>query len=262
MGGVAALSPEHVLHTACASDMGRRFGTACSAGAGGTRPLGRRLGRAQPRRQPLRDLLQGGRGIVEGCTLLLHPVHRPETADEVGVVDVDVGELYMDQVRDHLARGLDAALRQSMGDLENTLPEPWEALHLIDLCHDGQRLQLFVDHLHALQAGVLELLDLPLHQRLEGDLRDEELRLWPRRVAHRNPHLEVGEPAEGVEVQHGLREDLVEDEVEPRAAHEPVRRRLLLTVRQATLERVREVPRVPRDHVEQEGSRAHLRLQP
>ena len=31
---------------------------------------------------------------------LLHPVHRPETADEVGVVDVDVGELYADQVRD------------------------------------------------------------------------------------------------------------------------------------------------------------------
>lgn len=50
-------------------------------------------------------------------------------------------------------------------------------------------LQLLVDQLHTAQTGLLQTLDLPLHQQLKGDLRYKEGR--PRTLQHSTTHTSI-----------------------------------------------------------------------
>mmetsp|Transcript_14902 Transcript_14902/g.42791 ORF Transcript_14902/g.42791 Transcript_14902/m.42791 type:complete len:200 (+) Transcript_14902:1014-1613(+) len=174
------------------------------------------------------------------------------------MVRVDVRKLDAYQVGDHSVGGFQAVLDHAMCHLEDLLTQAWEPLHLHELALRGKILQLFINQVHALQGGVFQLLDLPLHESLEGDLRDE---LWPGSISHRDADLKVRESAEGIKVQDRLCKKAVEDVVQACSADELVWRHLVLTVGQAALERIAKVPHVPRDQVQQEGALAHPLLE-
>mmetsp|Transcript_1970 Transcript_1970/g.3457 ORF Transcript_1970/g.3457 Transcript_1970/m.3457 type:complete len:217 (-) Transcript_1970:709-1359(-) len=95
-----------------------------------------------------------------------------------------------------------------------------EAVELGDLDLEDDAPQLLEDHLHALEAGLLEALDLLLGEDLEGDLGHQQVGFEAAGVADGGLDVVVGEGVEGVHVLDGLRVDVVEDEVEAAAALE------------------------------------------
>ena len=106
-------------------------------------------------------------------------------AHKIGVVRVDVGQLYGDEVLHHLVGHGQPLPEEFRGHLADPLAQGREALELGDVRQAvlDDELHLLIDQLHALEARVAEEADLLLDEQLEGHLGDEQARLGAHGVA-------------------------------------------------------------------------------
>mmetsp|Transcript_16802 Transcript_16802/g.51623 ORF Transcript_16802/g.51623 Transcript_16802/m.51623 type:complete len:642 (-) Transcript_16802:357-2282(-) len=213
---------------------------------------------------------RGRRGGRLGAAVVLRLARLHElrdglgAADEVGVRRVDVAELDLNHVGDHLLRRRHAA-PQELGDhLRDAVAQLREARDLRGLALRADALHLLEYEVAALQPRLLQPRDLALDQQVKADLRHEERLPRAVRVRDDRADLVVGQAVEGIKGLQAPPKDVVEDVADARAAVELRHLRA-----QARLARARAAPAVngcaeaiaeARDELEQSRAERSLRL--
>mmetsp|Transcript_9277 Transcript_9277/g.26755 ORF Transcript_9277/g.26755 Transcript_9277/m.26755 type:complete len:253 (+) Transcript_9277:1425-2183(+) len=118
-------------------------------------------------------------------------VDRTVASNEVRMVRVDVAQLNLYEVADHLVGGLQALPEDAADHLDQPVPQVGVARHLGRLAHLHHLLQLLVYLVDASECRLLEFGDLFLDEYLKGPLRHEQSCLGPRGVSDRRPNLQV-----------------------------------------------------------------------
>ena len=154
---------------------------------------------------------------------------HPMAVQEVGMSRVDIARLHRHQILDQLVGRIERLLEEHDDDVVEFLFElrvPTEELFVQQLSEDAH--QLVVDERDALQAGILEPLDLMLDDQLKGGGADKQGRRGAGRIVQDGPDVDVLDVVERIDGLDAVRIQLVEDEADASAARQLDARELLV----------------------------------
>mmetsp|Transcript_16423 Transcript_16423/g.64088 ORF Transcript_16423/g.64088 Transcript_16423/m.64088 type:complete len:372 (+) Transcript_16423:567-1682(+) len=140
------------------------------------------------------------------------------STNEVRVVRVDVGQLALEKLVDHVLGGCEALLQDLGGDHVDLVLEQHEPAQLLVVQLRRNALQLHLHQLRTLQRRLAQQHDLPPHQHLERALRHEQRRTRPSSVADGGAVFVDGDAGRGADGGELLAEHFVEDVPDARAA--------------------------------------------